>query len=403
MIATVFLVMYLLAHAFVAEILVTGMQLGPFATVIVAVILIVFGASPFVGRRLERLGHLRAARVFAVFGYTWAGLVVLFVLSRLTVDLATLLVAPVAPVARAFAPFGALILTAVCGSGLALYAFMERSRVRVETYTLPTSKWPDSGRDRVRVGQISDVHIGFMNGRRRIRAIAARLRAYEPDIVVSTGDLVDSPIGLHEAYADALAEIQPPLGKYAIIGNHEYYAGLPHTLAFLERAGFIVLRNAVRTVGGVQLVGVDDPATDMQADWAQRETRLLAQVRRDTFTVLLKHRPDLVKNAVVRADLQLSGHTHKGQIFPFNFLTRLYYPANAGLYRMARATFLYVSRGTGAWGPPFRLFSPPEITLFDIGPGLPDPGGRPLPSVLEDEVSSPAEDLPAQVIACSDD
>ncbi len=401
MIATVFLVLYLLAHAYVAEILVTGMQLGAFATAILTVILILFGASPFVGRRLERAGHLRSARAFAVFGYTWAGLVLLFVLSRLTVDFLIFLVAPVA--ARAFAPFGALILTAVCGSGLALYAFMERSRVRVESYTLPTGKWPDSLRDHVRVAQISDVHIGFMNGKRRIRAIAARLRAYKPDIVVSTGDLVDSPIGLHDAYADALAEIRPPLGKYAIIGNHEYYAGLSNTLGFLERAGFVVLRNAVLAVGGIQLVGIDDQATDMQADWAQRELRLLAPVRRDMFTVLLKHRPDVVKNAIVRADLQLSGHTHKGQIFPLNFLTRLYYPANAGLYRMARATFLYVSRGTGAWGPPFRLFSPPEITLFDIGPGLPDPGGRPLPSILEDEVASTAEELPSQAMACSDD
>ncbi len=403
MTATVFLVMYMLVHAFVADILVTGMQLGAVATAILAVVMVLFGATPFIGRRLERHGHLRLARVFAVFGYTWAGLVVLFALSRLTVDLVTLLVEPVVPAARAFAPFGALLVTVVCGSALAFYAFFERSRVGVERYTVPAAKWPEAGREQVRVAQISDVHIGFMNGKRRIRALAERLRRFAPDIVVSTGDLVDSPIGLDGAYADALAEIRPPLGKFAIIGNHEFYAGLSDTLAFLQRAGFVVLRNEARTVGGIQVLGIDDPATDMQADWAQREARMLAKVSRDRFTILLKHRPDLVKNALLRADLQLSGHTHKGQIFPFNFLTRLYYPANAGLYRMACAAYLYVSRGTGAWGPPFRLFSPPEISIFDIGPGLPDPGGRPLPSVLEDELLPQTQELPAQVIACSED
>ncbi len=224
-----------------------------------------------------------------------------------------------------------------------------------------------------------------MNGCRRIQALLKRLREHEPDVVVSTGDLIDSRAGLAVPVTEALSAFKPRLGKFAVVGNHECYAGLEPALSFVERCGFVVLRNTAIVVPGLRLVGVDDPVAGKPGEAARSEARILREVSDDTFTVLLKHRPDVLPGSETRFDLQLSGHTHKGQIFPFGFLTRLYYPAHAGLFRLARASYLYVSRGTGAWGPPFRLLAPPEITLFRVGPGLPDPGGQTIP------MSSPVE------------
>lgn len=390
MVVIVFLVGYTLAHIFIADVIATDLHFGIAATALLTGILALCAVTPFVARRLERHGPLALARGLALFGYTWAGLVLLFVLARLATDLIAVGVA--LPGDRFAQPVvsgeGHLLLTLALTAVLAVYAFIERSRVRIERIELPTAK-PMPGPRGLRIAQISDVHIGFMNGRRRVQTIIRCLHAIDADLVVSTGDLIDSPAGLQPATAALLATLNPPYGKFAIIGNHEYYAGLGRTLRFLAHAGFVVLRNECRVVKGFNLVGMDDIVTDNAANWARRESHILAAVPADAFTILLKHRPELVRGVQGCVDLQLSGHTHKGQIFPFNLLTRLYYPANAGLFRVAQTAYLYVSRGTGAWGPPFRLFSPPEITVFEIGAGRTDPGGRPLPRKLEFEVARP--------------
>ncbi|MHB8254814.1 MAG: metallophosphoesterase, partial [Acidiferrobacter sp.] len=234
-------------------------------------------------------------------------------------------------------------------------------------------------------------HIGSMNGRRRVRTMIRRLEESRPDVVVSTGDFIDSRVGLLAPVTELLAALRPPLGKFAVVGNHECYAGLGPSLTFMERCGFTVLRNNAVSVHGVRLVGMDDPMVGQHEHLARRETQVLRQLPERAFTILLKHRPDLVPDSQARFDLQLSGHTHKGQMFPLGFLTRLYYPAHAGLFRLAQTSYLYVSRGTGAWGPPFRLFAPPEITIFTIGPGRPDPGGQAVPQVRRDKRAGGSE------------
>ena len=379
MIFPVFVALYGLAHVYIWHAIVSGVRLAVWAQGALALGLLALGVTPFLARRLERRGYVGLARLFAWVGYTWAGLVLLFVLARFGTDLLMVVVAA----AGWSAPQGLthllpLIATAIFTTTLAVYSFIERSRVRVESIDVPTAK-AMGATPLLRVAQISDVHIGSMNGRRRIRTVVRRLNEIRPDVVVSTGDLIDSRAGLLAPVTDLLAAVQPPLGKFAVIGNHECYAGLGSSLAFMERAGFTVLRNEAISLPGIRLVGMDDPAAGQEAQLALREQQLLRELPDKVFTVLLKHRPDLVPGSQTRFDLQLSGHTHKGQMFPFGLLTRLYYPAHAGLFRLAQASYLYVSRGTGAWGPPFRLLAPPEITVFTIGSGRPDPGGQPVP------------------------
>lgn len=383
MIFRVFFTLYGLAHIIIWQTVATGLGLGDIGQGILVSLLLVLAAAPLLARRLERRNHVAAGRIWAWVGYTWAGIVLLFVLTRLVVAIYLLLAGvfdwwP----SRHPDPLVSLLLTGVLTLILAAYAFIERSRIRIERIDLPTDK--ELGpRPFLRVAQISDVHIGSMNGRRRVRAMIRRLTEADPDIVVSTGDLIDSRVGLAVPVTDLLAALQPRLGKFAVLGNHECYAGLGSSLDFMERAGFIVLRNTSVALAGVHLVGMDDPAAGQSAQLEHKERQVLGDVPQSVFTILLKHRPDLVAGSAKRFDLQLSGHTHKGQMFPFGFLTRLYYPAHAGLFRLARASYLYVSRGTGAWGPPFRLMAPPEITLFTIGRGRPDPGGQLLPLAAE--------------------
>ncbi|HUW98669.1 MAG TPA: metallophosphoesterase [Acidiferrobacter sp.] len=380
MIFPFFLALYGLGHALIWYAVVSGLQLLAFGQGLLALILLALAAAPFLARRLERRGYIKMARVFAWAGYTWAGLVLFFVLARVVTDVLVGLADVLDPhTVHGTMAFSSLLVTGLLTVVLAAYAFIERSRIRVETIDVPTAKGMGE-LSLLRVAQISDVHIGSMNGRRRVRTIVRRLNELHPDVVVSTGDLVDSRTGFAVSISRLLAMVQPPLGKFAVIGNHEYYAGLPSSLAFMERSGFTVLRNSAVSLRGINLVGMDDPATGRPAQLAEKEVEVLRAVPAGVFTILLKHRPDLVRGSQARFDLQLSGHTHKGQMFPLGLVTRLYYPTLAGLFRLARTSYLYVSRGTGTWGPPFRLLATPEITVFTIGPGRPDPGGQRVPA-----------------------
>ncbi|MFA6464649.1 MAG: hypothetical protein WCT30_02770, partial [Desulfurivibrionaceae bacterium] len=168
---------------------------------------------------------------------------------------------------------------------------------------------------------------------------------------------------------ELLAAYNPRLGKFAITGNHEFYAGLQEALDFTRESGFTLLRQQRVTVGGINIVGVDDPtvkASDHEPVVSEHE--FLAAQPKENFTLLLKHRPDIDPNSVGLFDLQLSGHTHKGQIFPFNLLTWFFYPHRAGELTRLHSGFLYLSRGTGTWGPPIRFLAPPEVTIIDLVP-----------------------------------
>jgi hypothetical protein len=153
------------------------------------------------------------------------------------------------------------------------------------------------------------------------------------------------------------------LGKFAVIGNHEYYPGLEQSLGFLKRAGFFMMRNEAITVkGSLNIAGIDDPAVGITVD----ETAVLSSVQNGLFTLYLKHRPNVPDATLGLFDLQLSGHTHRGQIYPFNYIVSIPYPYLNGFFSLEQGSYLYTSRGTGTWGPPIRILSPPEVTIIDI-------------------------------------
>lgn len=324
--------------------------------------------APLLARLLEKQGADAAAGLASQLGYWWMGLLFLFVtaaafldllrlISRLATRLLKLPPLPLSPAAAFLIPTCYTLL-------VGCYGWHEANNVRSEHLTLKSGKIPAAA-GRVRVVLISDVHIGQIMSEKRVRDIIARVKTAGPDLLLSAGDLVDGH-QRHFSGIDALfREINPPLGKIAIPGNHEYYVGIEESLQFMRSAGFRVLRDENLAIGGfMTITGMDDPWHGKVT--ASTETKLLQAVSEDRFRLLLKHRPVLEKTSQGQFNLQLSGHVHKGQIFPFNLLTWLNFPVRAGLTRLGEDSFLYVSRGTGVWGPPIRFLAPPEITVIDL-------------------------------------
>ena len=330
--------------------------------------------APILSRLLEREGQTFAASVAAYIGYSWMGLLFLFISLSLLLELLHLLhwsahfflrlpnLALLTPRTGFFCCFGLALLISV-------YGWFEAANLQVEQHRIITSKLP-KGAARVRVIQISDLHIGLIVGSKQVQQLVTTIKSLKPDLLVATGDIVDGHISHVDGVSQMFRELHPPLGMVAVLGNHEYYAGIGSSRRFLELSGFQLLQDQATLVGEhLALVGVDDPAAKrFGAVQTVKETALLQGVANDRFVLLLKHRPVVEQQSIGKFDLQLSGHVHKGQIFPFNLLTWLNFPVRAGMNRLADGSRLYVSRGTGTWGPPIRFLAPPELTVFDLEP-----------------------------------
>ncbi len=337
-----------------------------------ALVMIIMNVSPIIVRLLESAGAHQGARVAAYVGYTWMGLLFVFVCSSILIDLYRVVIYLLDGLTGnsvaflAVRPRAAFMLSGAIVIAVGLYGSFEARFIRNDTITITTTKL-SADLSPLRVVQISDVHLGLIVGEDRLKRIVAKVKNAQPDIVVSTGDLVDGPMDYHKADLELLKTINPRYGKFAVTGNHEYYAGLGQALNFTTRAGFRVLRGETVTIDGVMnIVGVDDPAGPGFGSSSKGEKEILATASNGAFTLLLKHRPGIDEKSVGLFDLQLSGHVHKGQIFPFRLITRLFYPFISGLHHLPRNSMLYVNRGSGTWGPPIRFLAPPEVTVINI-------------------------------------
>lgn len=340
--------------------------------------MVVMTIIPLLVRMAEQSGMEKTALIIAWPGYLWMGFLFIFSSTLLFTDtLRHIFRFVLHQLSRQLPEYISsqnacrmALIVAMVASG---YACIEAGQIRSEHVVITSSKLHPSI-SRIRIVQISDVHIGLLLQEYRQARILEEIREARPDILVSTGDLIDGKLnrdfGISELdpLAVLLASVPAPSGKFAVIGNHEVYAGLPQAVAFSRAAGFTMLRNrSISLTNGITISGVDDRAVNPKslAD-PGTETALLKSVSRDSFHLLLKHRPEILPESDGRFDLQLSGHVHGGQIFPFNFLVRLKHPIICGTTTTPAGSLIHVSRGTGTWGPPMRLFAPPEVTIIDI-------------------------------------
>jgi predicted MPP superfamily phosphohydrolase len=223
--------------------------------------------------------------------------------------------------------------------------------------------------DGLRIVQVSDVHIGDVLGRPFLEDMVRRCNALKPDLVAVTGDLVDGRVRWLSPTVSALQNLRSRFGTYFITGNHEYYSGDVEWCDALSRMGLTVLRNRTVTLrdGGARLdlVGVDDYGKKEEPRGWDLDAALAGR-NPEHAAVLLAHQPREVETAIDRGiGLQLSGHTHGGQLFPMTGFVAAMWKYSAGLYRVGDG-HVYVHRGTGFWGPPMRIGSPPEIAAITL-------------------------------------
>ncbi|CAM5402391.1 metallophosphoesterase [Streptomyces narbonensis] len=236
---------------------------------------------------------------------------------------------------------------------------------RVKRVTVPLAKVPRAAHG-YRIAVVSDIHLGPILGRAHSRRIVDTINSTQPDLIAIVGDLVDGTVENLGSAAEPLARLRARHGSFFVTGNHEYFSGADAWVDHVRELGLRPLRNErVEIAAGFDLAGVDDVAGESEGQGPDFG-RALGDRDRARAAVLLAHQPIVIHDAVrYGVDLQLSGHTHGGQLWPGEYLADLANPTVAGLERYGD-TQLYVSRGAGAWGPPVRVGAPSDITIVEL-------------------------------------
>ncbi|MFI0733205.1 metallophosphoesterase [Streptomyces sp. NPDC021225] len=263
-------------------------------------------------------------------------------------------------VARTVAVGAATVAAGTVGYGT--YSVLRGPRLK--RVTVPLAKLPRQAHG-FRIAVVSDIHLGPILGRAHTRRIVETINRTNPDMIAVVGDLVDGSVADLGSAAEPLRELRARHGSYFVTGNHEYFSGAAQWVDHVRELGLRPLENQRTELGGFDLAGVNDVAGEDEGEGPDFKAAL---GDRDPARacVLLAHQPVVIHDAVDHGvDLQLSGHTHGGQMWPGNYVAELANPTAAGLERYGD-TQLYVTRGAGAWGPPVRVGAPPDITVVEL-------------------------------------
>ena len=239
---------------------------------------------------------------------------------------------------------------------VSIYAVLNATHLDIEEVNIHLTGFKND----IRAVQISDVHVGPIRNRRFVKKLADKTIDLNPEIVFITGDLFDGTSKLHKDILKAFDRLKVPI--LFITGNHDTYQGLNEVSEYLNATNIKLLTNEIFEFKGLQVIGVD---YSLENGYLEKMLHKI-EYNKERPTILMYHLPrefEAAKDAGI--DLQLSGHTHDGQFFPINYLVKLMFPYIRGLYENQGA-YLYVSQGTGTWGPPMRLGSRCEITLIQL-------------------------------------
>ncbi|WP_447988941.1 metallophosphoesterase [Achromobacter spanius] len=372
-----FLTLGALAHVYVGARLIPDAQL-PAAGAAAAIIALLLSCI------LIPMGMLARSSVNPPWGdrIAWVGLIAMGLFSSLFVltvirDAALLLTWLVTLLANASLPwldlrrYSAWAVAALALAGTLVGFYNARSRARVVDVDVPIAGLPQD-LDGFTIVQISDVHVGPTIKKQYVQAIVDAVNELLPDVIAITGDVVDGSVEHLAEQASPLGSLRAPYGVYLVTGNHEYYSGATPWIAEFRRMGLRVLLNEHAVIHPSGLPVVVAGVTDFSAGAFDPQHRsnpkaALAGAPADACAkILLAHQPRSAAAAEpLGYSLQLSGHTHGGQFFPWGFFVRFQQPFTAGLHRLGKM-WVYTSRGTGYWGPPKRLGAPSEITRLRL-------------------------------------
>jgi len=315
-------------------------------------------------RWLFKFGLQSASTGLELFAMTWIGVLFLLFVCFLAIDCFTLggfLWSARLPQLRAAGTGLALLLAAI-----AAYQGTRSPVINEQEVTLPGLP---KERDGLRIVFVSDLHLGSQIGATWLNSLVWQISALHPDLIAIGGDLVDHDTFKVQGMIPELRTLRAPLGVWAVLGNHDFFGGADESTRIMEAAGFHVLHDeSAEAIPGLRIAGVDDLGVrgrDWPMDPAIRRALQLVRSGQEGC-VFLSHTPvEMDVAAKAGAGLMLCGHTHGGQIWPFNFLVKLRYPELVGRFNHAPMT-LIVSRGAGTWGPRMRLWQPGEILLVTL-------------------------------------
>ena len=330
----------------------------------------VVALSFIAGRFLERIAITPFSTVVVWVGSFWFAAFAYFILSLLLIDILRLINYAV-PIFPSFITANIVRTKMLVAIGLCsviaitiVIGFFNARNPRVRMLELNISKQVDSVKT-LDIAVASDIHLGTIIGRERLNEIVDKINSVHADLVLLPGDIVDEDLApvVNQNLGEMLRTIKAKYGVYAITGNHEYIGGVEEAVKYLTEHGIRVLRDEVVKVNGsIVLVGREDRSIS-QFNGKKRKplAELMTGVDKRYPIILMDHQPFGLNEAVEQgADLQLSGHTHHGQLWPFNVITNAIYELSWGYLRKGQTQF-YVSSGVGTWGPPVRLGNTPEI------------------------------------------
>ena len=296
-----------------------------------------------------------------VAGYAWMGVILLIGFTFLFSDLLALglkhLLSPsgLHSFRLGAIPFLAIIVPYSFYSGLKPPALKE---IRLSVPGLPAAM------EGLKIAQLSDIHIDSSYKLTQLAAMVDLVNAQKPDLVFITGDLLDPGLPDQTRLGALMNKLKPRLGVYGVFGNHEYYYGYDRSLACYKDFGIKLLRNESADVADFRIIGMSDIMTEKMTDNDVRA--ILEKNRKPGISLLMSHQPVMLELIADTGDyIGFSGHTHRGQIFPFHIFTRMVYRHFHGLYRV-KNSFFYVTSGAGTWGPPMRLLAPSEIPVITL-------------------------------------
>ncbi len=346
------------------------------ASLFIGVFLFVMAFSPMLVYFYSLRGGGLFARGYAFTVYLWMGFLILFFFPSVVLDLynGSVKLGGLASGQKVdglmLSPSLSFFIPLSISACLTFYGYLMAKRLDIKRIVVKTHKLPE-GIKGIKIAQLSDVHLGILVGAGLLDKAIKKIEEEKPDLIVSTGDLIDGGIKNIEHLKDKLKGLSAPLGKFAIIGNHEFYTGIKRSQEFLEESGFVVLRGqGINLNGLINIAGIDDAesrSSRRNGEIPLRSERdMLSEFQRNGFTILLKHKPEVDEGSLGLFDLQLSGHTHNGQIFPINIIVRLFFYPHSSYKELSNGSAIYVSGGVGTAGPPVRLFSPPELAIIEI-------------------------------------
>ncbi len=353
-ILTIFLSIYFGMHYFVFTSIANGLAVFGTARSALKLFFLIAACSFILTEFLTHKWSAAWLRPIANFGYIWLGTLSIALSLFLVADIAHIIMPGL--VLRYNITVVTLILIAVASA----YSLINvASGPVLKEIEIGTKKLP-AGTNQLIIVQLSDMHIDMLTRPEWLRGLVTRTNEIKPDIILITGDLIDAAIYNGPVYCEILRSLKSKYGVFAVSGNHEFYVGMDIFIRTAKQSNIEIIDDKkVRVAGMVDLIGIDD---ELSAKGARAEKRiseiLLCDPPQDAgiFSILLSHRPNTFDTAAkLGIDLQLSGHTHAGQIPPMDLIVQFAYKYPNGFYKNG-SSYCYTTTGTGIWGPPMRLF-----------------------------------------------